>query len=477
MLEQVWYALEVVSNVLSIVEFGQRWRSRPLERQAYLATAIEWLENAPDLNQRSHVHPWVDALRSGDVALFLTEARDAGVYRNASYEWGEFARQLQGTRHSSLRVEAGAKPILELGRSLDTRVLEGQCVPIRPVEELIASLLVDDSRDWRVSVPDLLPTFRITMVGPSGSGKTTYMGLMYAALSANAAVPNAYSVTVRAIDPETDLILGKIADDLYDPESPSYPPATDLGHVPYEFELQLNGVPAARVDWVDYRGALVEDELQAVDVPAFHERLRASHAVMVFVDLSRLKGRRLDTLQAVRASRLQRMVNLCKAVMHPDEQPRSWVFVCPKADLLGAVDRSTDSWRCVMNQFHSHVERAVSVQGLGRNAKAALVTTSVTASDDPYHVEWPLLIALKHTFLSDYTAGVGELHDRYRVLQGAESALWARLCAAFGMQLADVEARRADVDACMQRVRRLRRTAAVLTGAIANVPAVRLLRD
>lgn len=242
-----------------------------------------------------------------------------------------------------------------------------------------------------------LPTFKITMLGGSGAGKTVYMASMYTMLSAG--LPG---IALRAVDGNVDLELTGYMDKIFGESK--FPPGTDIDQKQYLFELLVNGGPVLNVDWIDYRGRVLQE---GSDVPAAKElldRLRESHAILWMIDMSRLPaGQALDNIHSRLITKVQRMVALCRQAMVDNQQPKAWIFVRTKSDLVYGSDGRPDVARAAQElEMHLGTLTDIAKRESGPYSKAAIIPISSVGriennrciGDNPTLVEWPLLVSL-----------------------------------------------------------------------------------
>lgn len=184
------------------------------------------------------------------------------------------------------------------------------------------------------------PSLTITALGNKGSGKTTFLLGMYADLSAGRK-----GYFLNATNPDTDLLLAGKWDKLLD--DGVLPPPNLADNIPYAF-LFLDGArPLLGVDWLDYRGGALEDEVGAAsgDVPGLHERLNKSDAVYLVVDggylVQPVENHTKPGIQ--RRAGLRRMTSLLQTAIRAREEagdlPPSIVVLITKADLIPRARR------------------------------------------------------------------------------------------------------------------------------------------
>lgn len=247
---------------------------------------------------------------------------------------------------------------------------------------------------------DLLPRFemtstlKVTMLGDSGSGKTVYLSSMYARLR-----EGVKGLALRARDDATDLELGDNMEKLFGQNR--WPPGTSSAQKNYDFDLLVYGRVASKIDWVDYRGGALLEETDSKAGRALARRLQESHAILWMVDMSGLASERIDGMRQRIQTRVARMAAMCRQVAQETEQPRAWIFVRTKSDMVQAPDGNPDWNRAVM-ELIQHLGPTIEV-ATSRNSSyaAALPVSSVgrvstdgsLLGDDPSFVEWPLLLS------------------------------------------------------------------------------------
>jgi len=184
------------------------------------------------------------------------------------------------------------------------------------------------------------PSLTITALGNKGSGKTTFLLGMYADLSAGRK-----GYFLNATNPDADLALASKWDKLLD--DGVLPPPNLADNIPYEF-LFLDGTrPLLGVDWLDYRGGALEDEVGAAsgDVPELHKRLNKSDTIYLVVDGGYLVRPVENHTRAgiMRMGGLRRMTSLLQTAIRAREASGdlapSIVVLITKADLIPPARR------------------------------------------------------------------------------------------------------------------------------------------
>jgi len=246
-----------------------------------------------------------------------------------------------------------------------------------------------------------LPVFKITMLGDSASGKTVFMASMYNVLRLGI-----HGMAIRAIDGDQDIELGNIMKALA--MDNKWPPGTDKDQLRYEFELLLNNRPIARIDWIDYRGGAIWGRKTEDEASKLSEQLRQSQAIIWMVDLSILGSRAVDTTVARTLTNVGRLAQLCREALAGNNDPRAWIFVRTKSDLVRGADGRPD-WSRACTELVQHLGEIADIGKDRTNSRSvALPVSSVgrlsaltegdLVGDDPSYVEWPLILSLALLF-------------------------------------------------------------------------------
>ncbi len=237
-----------------------------------------------------------------------------------------------------------------------------------------------------------LPVFKITMLGHSGVGKTVYMSSMYAKLR-----DARDGIGIRARRNDDDLELDQTMRDLFSENI--WPPGTELNEKKYEFELRLRQNPIATIDWVDYRGGILRESNANEGGTTLVRRLQQSHCVIWMIDMSELEGQ-YNTTRARVLTGVGRMSQLTRQAMDEGSNLRSVLVVRTKSDeVLGTngkpdLNKACEELQELLGAFNfSDVpcSAAIPVSSVGR-----VVGEKRLVGDDPYNVEWPLILALAY---------------------------------------------------------------------------------
>jgi hypothetical protein len=235
-----------------------------------------------------------------------------------------------------------------------------------------------------------LPIFRITMLGDSGVGKTVFMSSMYARLR-----EARFGIGIRALRNDVDLELDQTMRELYGGNQ--WPPGTDVNEKRYEFELRLGENPIAIIDWVDYRGGLLLESDTNEGGTTLVKMLQESHCVIWMVDMSQV-GTVRNSTRARLLTGVGRMAQLSRQAIEGTHNLRSVLIVRTKSDeVLG--DNGKPDLNRACEQLIEHLgafnfndmpcSAAIPVSSVGR-----VGDDKKPMGDDPYNVEWPLILAL-----------------------------------------------------------------------------------
>jgi len=176
-----------------------------------------------------------------------------------------------------------------------------------------------------------------------------------------------------------------------------WPPGTELNERKYEFELRLGQNPIAIIDWVDYRGGILMDSNANEGGTTLLRRLQGSHCVIWMVDMSEL-GNEYNTMRARVLTGVGRMSQLTRQAISGSQNLRSVVVVRTKSDEVLGVNGKPDLNRAceqllellgALNFSDMPCAAAIPVSSVGR-----VVGDKRLVGDDPYNVEYPLILAL-----------------------------------------------------------------------------------
>ena len=250
-----------------------------------------------------------------------------------------------------------------------------------------------------------IPTYKITLLGPSKSGKTVYMSSMYNRFSHGV---NGFNLkTLNHIDTKLQDIFLKIHEDRVWPRGNM---GTELEN--YQFTLSNDGKDLAVIDWVDYRGGALE-EPDSEDAEKLINRLKESHAIICFIDLSLLghQNYKVNSILSRIKTKVGKITSLCKQAIEDSTDAKSWIFVRPKSDLV--ITNETIDLVKAKNEMREHLDEVLrTITALGKFNTSALVPISsvgmvrtsqdqetgeysyTLTGEDPINVEWPILLAI-----------------------------------------------------------------------------------
>lgn len=247
-----------------------------------------------------------------------------------------------------------------------------------------------------------LPVFKVTMLGDSGCGKTVFMSSMYTRMK-----EADHQIAIRAPN-DVDLELGQHLENIYfhDKWPPGTTPGTASDLKRYDFELILQGESIARIDWVDYRGGAIYDTDDQPEGKALNERLKESHSIIWMVDMSKVRKGSYDRTVARLQSGILRLANLCRNAAAESNHLRSVIFVRTKSDLVQNEQGQPD-WNKACAELITLLGStldfenvpfcaAIPVSSVGR-----VVEDKKVLGDDPYNVEWPLILSLAFMLEAD----------------------------------------------------------------------------
>ncbi len=313
-------------------------------------------------------------------------AREYGTLGVNSYPW-----QLDNVllKHTAFQVTNDGSLRLRFGQSKETKYLEGENVKIPGAID--ANSRITNQASQKDGNKMQLPIFKVTMLGDSGVGKTVFMSSMYAKLR-----HGQHGIAIRAISNDVDLELEQNIAEVYTLKN--WPPGTDVNEKRYEFELLLRGKAVARIDWVDYRGGALSESETKEGGSTLIKRLRESHSIIWMIDMSRLSSGTASSFSARLTTKVGRMAQLCRQAATGKNDLRSILFVRTKSDEVLDASGKPD-WGEACDQLLRHLgsdnfgdipcAAAIPVSSVGR-----LGGDKAPVGDDPYNVEWPLLLSL-----------------------------------------------------------------------------------
>lgn len=249
-----------------------------------------------------------------------------------------------------------------------------------------------------------LPNFKVTMLGGTEAGKTVFMASMYCVLR-----HGIQGISIRGVDRNQDLELDAIMQNIY--QSGEFPIGTEIDDIRYEFELLLNEQPIARIDWVDYRGGLLQttDTEHAKGVEFLTKRLSESHAIIWMVDLGGKTGSSLTSFMAKLETKIGIMANLCRNAIAVSNNIRSILFIRTKSDRIRNSHDQTDLVSAAQG-LKTHLGENRMIHGMSSSAiipvssVGRLNSDNKPIGDDPSNVEWALILALGFMFEKEQSA-------------------------------------------------------------------------
>jgi len=236
---------------------------------------------------------------------------------------------------------------------------------------------------------------RITMLGASGAGKTTYMIAMYAAMQLGID-----GFTLTAQDSDEDVRLTRLWENLL--ERHEWPAATAGESVVYGFVFNYAFRPMLTFDWIDYRGAALEDEKDKRDVARLQEYMKQSTCVFLCVSGEFLQEPLDSTIKLMRAGARTKsglintyMRQLRDTISPTDEQPFPVAVTITKYDLCAHRKRD-DVIEDIKQLFSplfapgSGFLTMISPVSLGRG----LADDVATGEIDPVNIDLPVSFAI-----------------------------------------------------------------------------------
>lgn len=237
------------------------------------------------------------------------------------------------------------------------------------------------------------------MLGHSSAGKTTFMAALYYRMS-----KGVYSYSMRydvfanywykkytlnnchfsfeeAKKEEKDLET-----DSQNVSKGIYPPPTAIRQE-YIFKLKYKDYKEIGFNWLDYRGgALMERADQSVDMKELMEKIKASDALIVFLD-----GTKLEEPLRNNERQFRRMVYLIKNAMSSVQVSAGTYypisFVITKDDLCKDVLNSEG-----FDFFYQNLMKDI------KDSKkvAGMITWVTVNSKNIFNVHWPLFFSISH---------------------------------------------------------------------------------
>jgi hypothetical protein len=372
-----------------------------LEERALEATYKEWEHIAISLE------PAIETVMERESPTSLSDRAELLANLAKAYAADESRSQPDTLKQLSLRHTAFTYTTdgaihLKFGLSDQTKCLSGEAIniPLRGVSGASFNHLSDvQPHSHKTDGGQMpLPVFKVTMLGDSGSGKTVFMSSMYSKMRLGD-----NGIAIRAISHDVNLDLGQNIENLYGHHR--WPTTNEGKEINYEFELSLQGHPIAVIDWVDYRGGAIWERQETPEGQALIKSLQNSHSIIWMVDMSKLGEMPPDSFQARTLTKIGHMANLCRSAAG-GKRLRSILFVRTKSDEVQGTDGRPD-WGRACDDLVRHLGPVINFD---RIPFAALIPVSSVgrvkeekklAGDDPYNVEWPLILSLAFMMEAD----------------------------------------------------------------------------
>ena len=161
----------------------------------------------------------------------------------------------------------------------------------------------------------------VLMLGHSGVGKTTYVASMYGTMQSRTA---GFSIKTKYAEDKERLL------ELYKAIRHGNYPAPSHQREKYSFQLCYQGEKVLSFRWIDYRGSsFFEKSQDSDDARILHRDLKASDAVIAFVDCNALASRNRYFPE------IRRMGLLLAAAVQKTSRIFPLGIVLAKADLVG----------------------------------------------------------------------------------------------------------------------------------------------
>ncbi len=239
-----------------------------------------------------------------------------------------------------------------------------------------------------------LPQFTITMLGVSGVGKTIFMACMYVALTAR------NDLSIEA-EPDLDRKLRQAYRKILDGDLPEG--TVDIESF-YDFHLLVDNKRIAKINWIDYRGGALDDDVTEKDAAYLHQRISQSDAVLMMLDLSSEKIKDMDVGGAMaqdylRISRMKILIN----TRNESNRIKSVVFVRTKSDMVSNNDGSPNL-ELALKELVAQLNTTTRFINVPICAAIPVSSCKVVQNDknekiilprDPLNTEWVLFIALR----------------------------------------------------------------------------------
>jgi hypothetical protein len=434
MFEPILTALSIISNAKTALELTSsvaRYILRKIktdgtpdmttvssaeERQALEATYKEWEHIAisiePAIERVMERRSPKNLFERAEVLASLAKAYAA---EERSFQSGDL-EQLS-LYHTAFTSTQDGKVQLKLGLSDQTKCLSGETIDIpfagrrNPTSSVVPNYSQQNSHSSNGGrMP--LPVFKVTMLGDSGSGKTVFMSSMYEKMRYGE-----NGIAIRAISHNVNLDLSQNIENLYAHDN--WPTTNEGREINYEFALSLNGQPLARIEWVDYRGGAIWEREETHEGQALIKSLQNSHSIICMIDMSKLGKLRPESFHARTKTRLGHMANLCRSAAE-SKRLRSILFVRTKSDEVQHPNGEPD-WTRACEELERHLgslidfdcipfSAVIPVSSVGRVGEDKKLT-----GDEPYNVEWPLILSLAFMIEADLEkwikeAGIAQQH-------------------------------------------------------------------
>lgn len=373
----------------------------PIEQQALEATYKEWEHIAISLE------PAIEMVMERESPTSLSERAEllanlAKAYATEGSGSQPDALQQLSLRHTAFTYTNDGAVHLKFGLSDQTRCLSGEAIniPLKGISSEGSSRLnyAQPNSHKTIGGQMPLPVFKVTMLGDSGSGKTVFMSSMYSKMRLGD-----NGIAIRAISHDVNLDLGQNIENLYGHHR--WPTTNEGKEINYEFELSLQGHPIAVIDWVDYRGGAIWERQDTPEGQALIKSLQNSHSIIWMVDMSKLGEISPESFQARTLTKIGHMANLSRSAAD-GKRLRSILFVRTKSDEVQGSDGRPD-WGRACDDLVRHLGPVVNFD---RIPFAALIPISSVGrvkeekklvGDDPYNVEWPLILSLAFMMEAD----------------------------------------------------------------------------
>lgn len=215
---------------------------------------------------------------------------------------------------------------------------------------------------------------KVMMIGLSSAGKTSYMGAMYNRFSDGVG-----GFSIKADSSDAGQSLQRIGNNL---SNGLYPSNTDIRST-YKFQLFYEDSSVMEFDWTDYRGGILVDFENEIELNKWESELHEADAVIVFLDSTAMDKKYSRKYSGF--SQMDAISDLITrvAASHKESEIFPISFVLTKIDALKKkIDG--DEWER-LNELLKGIASSKNIYGM---------LTGTIVGKDCCNIEWPFIMSM-----------------------------------------------------------------------------------